>query len=315
MTNVKDLIINSTFDDLEKEIYKVKGDIISDLDNPKMKLTDTFVKSIFKEHPYSSCHTKILEDIDKITKEDIKEAYQQMLATQKAIVIVGDFENEDKIVEFFVNEFPFMKSQHSENEITDIFKNNIDKDELIWISKNDASQAQIIQGWLVDSFNSSLCAKYAVMNNILGSSGLSSRLFVNLRDKQGLAYTVRSQYDTMLHSAIFNMYIGTTPKNIQKSLDGFKEELQKLADIPVTDKELQGAKENISGRLKYFTQNNSQIAAVFGYNFIMGLGLNYNELFLDDVNNVKQEDISNVAKSLLSSPKLITIIAPDEYKI
>ena len=155
---------------------------------------------------------------------------------------------------------------------------------------------------------------YAVMNNILGSSGLSSRLFVNLRDKQGLAYTVRSQYDTMLHSAIFNMYIGTAPNNIQKSLDGFKDELQKLADNLVTDDELKGAKENISGRLKYFTQNNSQIGAVNGYNYMMGLGLQYNELFLDDVNNVTAQDVSDMAKRLLLMPKLVTILAPDEYK-
>ena len=208
-----------------------------------------------------------------------------------------------------------MESKYNKNEIEDVFKNNIEKDEIIWISKNDASQAQILQGWLIDSFNSPLCAKYAVMNNILGSSGLSSRLFVNLRDKQGLAYTVRSQYDTMLHSAIFNMYIGTTPKNIQKSLNGFKEELEKLANTPITDEELKGAKENISGRLKYFTQNNSQIAAVNGYNFMMGLGLSYNELFLDDVNNVTKEDVCNMARNLLSMPKLITIVAPDEYKL
>jgi hypothetical protein len=46
-----------------------------------MKLTDTFVKSIFKSHPYSSCHTKILEDIDKISKEEDLPALRQMLFT------------------------------------------------------------------------------------------------------------------------------------------------------------------------------------------------------------------------------------------
>ena len=126
-------------------------------------------------------------------------------------------------------------------EIEDIFETQSNKDEIIKIVKNDVSQAQIIQGWLVDSFKSPLSAKYAILNNILGSSGLSSRLFVNLRDKQGLAYTVRSQYETLLHSAIFNMYIGTAPINIKKSLDGFKNELQKLADIPPSEKEMQGA--------------------------------------------------------------------------
>ncbi|MBQ7286165.1 MAG: insulinase family protein, partial [Candidatus Gastranaerophilales bacterium] len=306
-----DLILNSTFDDFEKEVFKIKGEIISDLDNPKMKLTDSFVKNIFKEHPYSSTHTKILEDLDKITKQDVIDAYKSLFDLPKAIVVVGDYENDEKMIEYFTNNFDFMKSVECENEIEDIFKNKIEKDEIIKLSKNDASQAQIIQGWLIDSFNSSLCAKYAVLNNILGSSGLSSRLFVNLRDKQGLAYTVRSQYETLAHSAIFNMYIGTAPINIQKSLDGFKDELQKLADIPPTKEELAGAKENIQGRLKYFTQNNSQINAVVGYNFVMGLGLDYNERFMDEIRQVNAQDVSEMAKKLLSMPKLITIIAPD----
>lgn len=313
MELVKDLILNSTFDDFEKEIFKLKGEIISDLDNPKMKLTDTFVKSIFKNHPYSSTHTKILEDLDKITKQDIIEAHKELFNAFKAIVVVGDYENDEKMIEYFSSNFDFMKSRTPSCEIEDIFKLQNKQDEIIKLIKNDASQAQIIQGWLVDNYNSELSAKIAVLNNILGSSGLSSRLFVNLRDKQGLAYTVRSQYETLAHSAIFNMYIGTAPINIQKSLDGFKDELQKLADFEVSKDELQGAKENIQGRLKYFTQNNSQIAAVDGYNFVMNLGLDYNERFMEEIRRVSAKDVSDMAKMLLSMPKLITIIAPEEF--
>jgi len=312
MELVKDLILNSTFDDFEKEVFKMKGEIISDLDNPKMKLTDMFVKSLFEEHPYSSTHTKILEDLDKITKKDIIEAHKDLFNCFKSIAIVGDYENDEELIKYFTSNFDFMKNNVVKPEIEDIFKLPLEEDKIIKITKNDASQAQIIQGWLIDSFNSPLCAKYAVLNNILGSSGLSSRLFVNLRDKQGLAYTVRSQYETLAHSAIFNMYIGTAPINIQKSLDGFRDELQKLADIEVSDEELQGAKENIQGRLKYFTQNNSQINAVQGYNFLMGLGLDYNERFMEEIRQVNKKDIQDMANNLLSIPKLITIIAPEE---
>ena len=46
-------MLNSTFDDFEKEVFKMKGEIISDLDSPKMKLTDIFVKNLFKELGYT----------------------------------------------------------------------------------------------------------------------------------------------------------------------------------------------------------------------------------------------------------------------
>ncbi len=309
----KDLILNSTFDDFEKELFKIKGEIISDLDNPRTKLTDAFVKGLFKEHPYSSTYTKILDDLNKISVNDIKDAHKTLLESTKAIVYTGEYITEEGLLEYFENNFQFMKNSNPLSDIKDV--KELEKDELIWITKNDVSQAQIIQGCIVDTFNSKKCAKITLLNNILGSAGLSSRLFVNLRDKQGLAYTVRSQYETLLHSGIFSMYIGTTPKNIKKSLDGFKDELQKLADVPPSDTELQGGKENISGRIKYFSQNNSQISALSGYNYIMGLGLDYEERFLEEINKLSKEEISETAKEILSLPKLTVIIAPEKYKI
>lgn len=314
MDLIKDLLLNSTFEELEKEKFKLKNEIISDLDNPKFKLTDCFVKNIFLNHPYGSTHTKILDDIDKITKEDIILAHKNMLNSKKAIVFVGEVEDENALCDYFSNNFEFMKSNNETlSEINDIFDLDIKEDKRIFIVKDDAEQAQILQGWLVPSFNSKMSAKISVLNNILGSSGLSSRLFVNLRDKKGLAYTVRSQYETLLHSAIFNMYIGTHPSNIQKSLQGFMDELQKLADKKPDEEELKGAKENISGRLKYFSQNNSQIGAIKGYDYIMGLGLDYSQKHLEQINLVTADDVSEMAKMLIQKPKLITIIAPSKY--
>ena len=315
MDLVSDLILNSTFESWQKEVFKIKGEIISDLDNPRIKLTDAFTGEMFQNHHYSSTMTKVLDSIDKITFDDIKKAHIDLLNSKSSIVLVGDYQDENELLSYLENKFSFMKSTDTLDEIEDLFKGNINKDKIIQIEKNDASQAQIIQGCIIDSFNSEKCAKISVFNNILGSSGLSSRLFVNLRDKQGLAYTVRSQYETLLHSGVFSMYIGTDPKNIQKSLDGFKNELQKLAQIPVSDEELKGAKENISGRIKYLSQNNAQIASIKGYEYMMGLGLNYNELYLDDINNVSKEDVMNIAGWILNTPKLNAIIAPKKYHI
>ena len=219
------------------------------------------------------------------------------------------------IIDYLSSNFNFLESNDTKNEIEDLFTTQNKEDKLIFIPKNDAQQAQILQGWLVPSFNSPLSPNYSILNNILGAQGLSSRLFVNLRDKQGLAYTVRSQYETLLHSAIFDLYIGTAPININKSLLGFEDELQKLADKAPLNEELIGARENIKGRLKYFSQNNSQICSIQGYNYTMGLGLDYNEKFLSKLDKVTAEDVSNTAKNLLQTPKLTVIIAPEEYRI
>ena len=101
------------------------------------------------------------------------------------------------------------------------------KNEYVEIIKDDAQQAQIIQGWKVPPIGSKDYPKLMLLNVILGASGLSSRLFLELREKKGLAYTVRSSYENHAKAAVFSIYIGTEPSNIQTSIDGFKEEIEK----------------------------------------------------------------------------------------
>lgn len=314
MEYAKDILLNSTFSEFEKEIYKIKGEIKADMDNPRILASDTFVRNMFKGHYYSNTCTKTLEEIDKITKEDIFEVHRQLLSSRKVISIAGDIQNTENICDYFHKNFDFMKSSHSESQIKPVEDLWINENvEIVKISKNDLNQAQLFQGWIVPNMHSEMYYKISLMNNILGGSGLSSRLFVELRDKQGLAYTVRSSYETLSKSALFSFYIATEPKNIRKSLDGFMSELDRIAKIPPTEEEVAGAKENIIGRLEYFSQTNSQLASTEGYNYLSGLGLNYNERFIKEVNKINAADVSAAARLISNKKSLICALAPDKY--
>ena len=315
MQYAKDILLNSTFDELEKEKFKIKAEINADLDNPRVLASDTFVRKIFQGHCYSNTCSKTLEEIDKVTKEDILHVYNKILNSKKVISIAGDIKNSNELSDYFALNFDFMKTNETESKIPllDDFLPKESNVEIIKISKANLNQAQLFQGWIVPSTKSDLYPKISVMNNILGGSGLSSRLFVELRDKQGLAYTVRSSYETLFKSALFSFYIATEPKNIRKSLDGFIFELTKLAKNPPSDDELQGAKENLIGRLEYFSQTNSQLASMEGYNYLAGLGLNYSDEFIKMINAVSSDEVSEAANYVLNKNSLICALAPDEY--
>ncbi len=310
-----DIVQNSTFEAFEKEVYKLRGEIVADLDSPQIKASDAFVENIFDGHYYGNSCSKTLLELDKIQKQDVVDVLAQIMKAKKVISIAGDFSDEDKIVEYFTKEFSFMKTFDSKSEILDVtsFAGDNGKDKIVKIAKNDAKQAQIFKGCIVGTQFSEDYPKIVVMNNILGSSGLSSRLFVELRDKQGLAYTVRSALEPMRHSSLFYFYIGTEPKNIQKSLEGFKIEAKKLMNTPVSDIELTGAKENIMGRLEYFSQTNAQLASIAGYDYIMGLGLRYEEKYKKMISNVSKDDVMNMAQKYLQNPSVISVLAPEEY--
>ena len=308
---MSDILQNSTLEEFDKEVFKTKGEIISELDNPKVKLMDSFVREMFKGHFYGNSYTKILEDIDNIKKDDIKDALDELLNSKKVLVFSGDYENEEEIVNLLSMKLPFMKNYEFKNEIP--YLSEIKESKIVKIPKDDVEQAQIIQGWCADSITSEDYPKISVMNNILGASGLSSRLFYELRDKLGLAYHVRSSYEVSDIGGVLSIYIATSPHNIKKCLEGFQVEIKRMQDEFVTDEELQGGKENVLGKIEYFSQTNLQRANSFGYDWIMGLGINYDEKYRELINSVTKEDVMEMARKYFTDKSIIIVLAPEKF--
>lgn len=306
-----DIIKNSTFEDFNKEIIKLKGEIPAEMDDPKSKAMDAFYKNIFKGHPYGHTYTKILEEIDDITKEEVLESYRDLIENSaKVISIAGDFD-EEYIVGLLKKYFSDVKNaEHPQCFIPAAY---LEKNEVIKVEKDDASQAQIIQGWHVPTIFDKDYAAIMVMNTMLGSCGLSSRLFLELRDKKGLAYVVRSSYEIYDKAALFNVYIATEPKNIQTSLEGFKVELDKIKNIPVSEQELENAKNNLIGKRQFFTETNLQQASLIAFYEDKGLGSDFEEKLIDSIKEVTVEDIQRVANLCIKEPSVLTVLAPKEY--
>lgn len=307
---MQDIIKNSTFADVEKERTKLKGEISADLDSPKSKAIDNLLRNMYPNHPYGHSCTKVLEEIDSITKEDVTKYYDNLLnSNATTIMIVGDID--EKITEI-------VKKYFSEIQPKDIGKKfdnqpSIENNKIVTIDKEDASQAQIFQGWIVPGVLSEDYPSLILLNTILGSSGLSSRLFVELRDKKGLAYVVRSTYEPQEQCGSFSIYIATEPKNIKVSLEGFKEEIEKLQNIPVSEEELNSAKDNILGKRQFILETNSQQAHCYGYYDIIGLGVDFEKIFKERLKNVTVADIQKTAQKYLTDKSIVSILAPQKY--
>ena len=304
-----DMMQNSTFDTFDKEIIKLKGETVASLDSPAVRARDAFVATLYENHQYGHTGSVILENIDKLKLEDVKDAYENVFVpAQKVFSVVGDVDKvEVKSIldKYFLN----LKSENSESNmgVVQLEGNKVQK-----IDKKDANQAQIYQGWLVPGLKSPDSPALSVLNTILGSSGLSSRLFLELRDKKGLAYTVRSMYTKARENGDFRVYIGTEPKNIKVSLDGFKIEIDKLKNELVSEKELFDAKNNIIGKIQFLTETNIQQAGSMGAYELESLGYDYLEKWVESIMSVSAEDVRNVANKYLNDNYVLTILAPEE---
>lgn len=305
---MEDIILNSTFEEFEKERVKLKGELLADLDSARVKISDLFSKNVHKNHFYGNSYTKILEEVDSVSLEDVKNSYKDILNnSKKVLALVGDID--DKEAEILLNKYlkslPESKDVQSNIETPDVLKN-----EYVELIKEDAQQAQIIQGWRVPTFATKDCAALKLLNIILGASGLSSRLFLELREKKGLAYTVRSAYECYAKSAIFSIYIGTEPSNIQTSIDGFKVEIEKIKNILVSDEELQNAKNNLIGKQQFITETNSQQANSMAYYAISGKSFDYMNESIENLRKVTPQEIKDCANKYFTDDFLLAVLKP-----
>ena len=302
---LKEVILHSTFEEFDKEKTKLKGELTAELDSAKVKVSDLFTKTIYKNHFYGNSYTKILEEIDNVTKEDVIASYREILNnSQKTAAIAGDVDF-DLIDKYLGQDIPEAKEavslipipQPLEQEYTEIIK-------------EDANQAQILQGWRVPTIGDDEYPVIMLLNIILGASGLSSRLFLELREKKGLAYTVRTAYETHKKSAVFSIYIGTEPSNIQTSIDGFKEEIEKIKTIPVSEEELKNAVNNLIGKQQYVTETNSQQANMMAYYSIMGKPFDYQAEIIEKLHKVTPKDLQDCANKYFTDDYIRSVIKP-----
>lgn len=305
---LEDIIKNTTFADFEKEKIKLAGEIQAQLDSPRAKVVDNFYKNLYTNHHYGYTNTVILENLANVSREDVLKGYNTFINNSKKVMaFVGDLEFDEvksKLNEHFGNLAP------SINELPAIKPPVLNEAKTVEIIKPDVNQAHIIQGWLVETASQKDYPVLALMNIILGASGLSSRLFLELRDKKGLAYVVRSSYDVARLCANFSIYIATEPNNIVISLKGFQEEIDRIKTELVGEDELNNAKNNIIGKWAFSQEDNNQQAATYAHYAITGLGFDFNEIAREKIKSVTPEQIKNCANKYFNDKYVVSIIKP-----
>lgn len=147
-----------------------------------------------------------------------------------------------------------------------------------------------------------------LLNSYLGN-GLSSRLFVELREKRGLAYEVSAFYPTRLETAQFVVYMGTAPDNTQTALAGLQAEVDRLGAVTLEPEELQAAKNKLLGQYALGKQTNAQIAQTFGWYEALGLGIEFDVEFQIRIAALSADQLQQAAQRHLGTP-YISVVGP-----
>ncbi len=304
-----EIINNSVFD--ENELQKLKKLALNQIrqtrDNPLKLSLDGLRSKIYGDSIYNSSTYVLEKNIPLITREDILK-YKSKVNNPNNIYIsiVGNIDNKTDLMNRLNSMF-----KSDEPTTFDYSKYSIPKlNERKTVEKrlNNQKTSWVILGWQTCGVNN--LKDYAtlnIINTILGS-GMSSRLFVNLRESEGLAYQLGSSYSPNMLSGAFIVYIGTNPATMEHSKTKALTEINKFKTQFVSDKELQDAKDRILGQYVIALETNSDKADTLCWFEASGRGFKFIDEYINLINSVSASDIIEVANKYFNENYVLSVV-------
>ncbi len=306
-----DEVINKPLFSLD-ELEKIKKRQIQELktvsDNPSGYVFDEFRRIAFLDSIYGQNSTFILNNINNVKREDVIEYYSRIINPKNAsIAVVGDID--ETYIEQKMNEI--IKSNNNEKFSYSNYKY------VPYQPKSNVEltlhKKQLQAHWLALGFktcgikNRKDIATLNVINSILGQ-GMSSRLFVKLREEKSLAYTVGSSLMTNILDGAFVTYIGTNKDSIQEAKQGLLDAVNVLKKDFVTTTELNDAKDKILGQFLLSLETNMDEANLLGWYDTIGLDLGAYDEYKKMIQEVSQNDIIETANKYFTKPYIYTVV-------
>ena len=310
MELLNEVVNNAIFDDYE--IEKVKSDKLSTIktnkDVPIKQAIEEYRDMIYKNTPYSISSKVLEKNIQNIKKSDIIEYYNKIFNPKNIVISINGNIDKDKTIQDLNKIFePKADSQTFDYKTYDSKIPRITAPRTNTI-KMPTETAWILLGWQTDGVLSEKdYATLQVIDSILGT-GMSSRLFKELREQEGLAYQLGTGYSPNVLRGSFMMYIGTNPATLEKSKQGLFSEIEKLKTEYVGDKELKDAKEKLIGNYVIGLETNLDKASNTGWYEASTRGYEFKEKYVDLINSVTDADIIEVANKYFNDNYIMSIV-------
>ena len=154
-----------------------------------------------------------------------------------------------------------------------------------------------------------------VMNYILGGGGFSSRAMDVIRNERGLAYSIYSYFSAERGRGTFQLVMQTKNETAQEAIRLARTEIRRIREEPVTEQELNDAKDYMIGSFPLRLDANRRVASFLAQVEYYQLGMDYPERYSSLIRKVTSEDVERVAKQYLQPEKLIAVIVGNQKKI
>lgn len=300
-------LTSPTFDSVA--IERIRSQIIAGLkhqqNDPASISSKLFFEKAFPGHPYAYPISGTLETIPTIHRDDLTVLHRLLFGKGRVKIAAAGSLDPKVLANLIDKVFSDLPSAQPLKAIPQISISNIGKQ---FISEVDVPQSVIRFGMNgIPRLDKDFIPSY-VFNHIFGGGIFSSRLFVEVREKRGLAYSIGTGLSSYRSAAITAGYTATKNERVQECLDVISEQIIKLKNEGVTEDELQKAKDYLTGSYLLAFDTSTKIASRLSGLAFEGLGIDYISNRNQKILDVTQDDIKRVASRILGDGEFLSII-------
>src|SRR5262249_50100716 len=243
---LSDLVLNPVFDDqdIKRERGVILEEIKMDEDNPDYLVHEIFTQNFWKDHPLGRPILGTRDTVKRFERPPVVDFYAQRFSPGNVIITAAGYLKHENFVDLVKKYFEGMKP------VSNGFHSAPPKiiPRIVLRNKKSLEQVQICVG--VPSYPITHQTRHSsyILNTLLGG-GMSSRLFQNIRERQGLAYAIYSDLNPYRDTGCLSVYAGTSKASATKVVESVVSEFRKLKAEIVPQEELRRAKDQLKGSL------------------------------------------------------------------
>jgi zinc protease len=262
--------------------------------------------ALYGEHPYARSSLGTATTMSQITRQDLVDYHQTHIRPDRLIISLAGRITPDEAIELVTQVF----GDWNIPEIAPptLTPQQVNTHPQYQVEHQSTQQAIVMLGYLAPAIEDPDYVAIKLIDSYL-SNGMSSRLFVELREKRGLAYDVSAFYPTRLDTSHFAVYMGTAASNTKIAVSGLRAEVDRLCLELLPAAELQTTKDKLIGQYALGKQTNGQLAQTYGWYELLGLSLDFDSQFTTAIQQLTPTQFQTAADKYLTQP-YISIVSP-----
>lgn len=298
--------------DFQREKTRMLAGLQQRQEQPAELASIAFYKALYGDHPYGHPSDGFIETVTPLTTRDLHRFYEQYyVAANALVVIVGDL-TRDEAAQTAEKLLADLKPGQRPEALPEVDMGRPGGQQHIAF---DSKQTHVLAGLPAIHRKDDDYIPLYVGNHILGGASLVSKLFDEVREKRGLAYSASSQVAPMLRAGPFYMGLQTRSDQTQQALTVMQQTLQKFIAKGPSDAELQAAKKNLTGGFVLRYDTNAKLASYVAMIGFYQMPLDYLDTFPKRVQAVSKKAVIDAFKRRIVPDRMQTItVGPGEKK-